>query len=200
MLRYIAHARGARPVAHALDDPARLVHDEAERDGRDDPGHRGRNSAHPSVRAASRRRRATQSCSSELEAMLAEITGFPGDLAAAERRLAGRVRGPARHPRVPRDARRGAPQRLPDPAVAHGTNPASAVMAGMKVVVVTPRRERQHRRRRPRGARPRSTRDRPRRADGHVPVDARRVRGGRSSASARSSTSTAARSTWTART
>ena len=32
-------AGGARPVADALDDPARLVHDEAERHGRDDPGH-----------------------------------------------------------------------------------------------------------------------------------------------------------------
>ena len=38
MLRYIRAARGARPVADALDDPARLVHDEAQRHRRDDPG------------------------------------------------------------------------------------------------------------------------------------------------------------------
>jgi glycine dehydrogenase len=37
-----------------------------------------------------------------------------------------------------RSARRGAPQGLPDPVSAHGTNPASAQMAGMEVVVVKP--------------------------------------------------------------
>ncbi len=42
--------------------------------------------------------------------------GFAGGVAAAERRLAGRVRGAARHPPLPRGARRGASQRLPDPA------------------------------------------------------------------------------------
>ena len=35
------------------------------------------------------------------------------------------------------------------PQSAHGTNPASAVMAGMKVVVVKTDDQRQHRRRRP---------------------------------------------------
>jgi glycine dehydrogenase len=38
-------------------------------------------------------------------------------LAAAERRLAGRVRGAAGDPRLARSARRGAPQRLPDPGL-----------------------------------------------------------------------------------
>ena len=36
-------------------------------------------------------------------------------VAAAQRRLAGRVRGAARHPRLAREPRRGPPQRLPDP-------------------------------------------------------------------------------------
>ena len=38
-------------------------------------------------------------------------------VAAAQRRLAGRVRGPARDPGVPREPRRGAPRRLPDPGL-----------------------------------------------------------------------------------
>jgi glycine dehydrogenase len=59
-----------------------------------------------------------------------------GGLAAAERGLAGRVRGPARDPPLPRGARRSAPRRVPDPVSAHGTNPASAVIAGFRVVAV----------------------------------------------------------------
>ena len=44
------------------------------------------------------------------------------------------------------------------PVSAHGTNPASAVMAGIKVVVVACDEQRQHRPRRPARRRPRSTR------------------------------------------
>ena len=73
-------------------------------------------------------------------------------------------------------------------------------MAGMRVVVVALRRRRQRRPRRPARPRSTSTRDRPRRADGHLPVDARRVRGRASASSARSCTTPAARSTSTART
>ncbi len=47
-----AAARGARSVAHARDDPARLLHDEAERDRRDDAGHLARVGAPAPVRAA----------------------------------------------------------------------------------------------------------------------------------------------------
>ena len=58
-------------------------------------------------------------------------------VAAAERRLAGRVRGAARDPRVPR-VRAASPRGSVCliPASAHGTNAASAAMAGMRVVVV----------------------------------------------------------------
>ena len=70
MLRYMRAARVARPRrSTALDDPARLVHDEAERDRRDDAGHlagvrrRSTRSRRPS------RPTATGSCSRELEAM-----------------------------------------------------------------------------------------------------------------------------------
>ena len=41
----------------------------------------------------------------QLEAWLAEITGFAGGVAAAERRRAGRVRRPARDPRATTSAR-----------------------------------------------------------------------------------------------
>ena len=52
----------------------------------------------------------------QLEAWLAEITGLRRGLAAAELRRAGRVRRPARDPRLPPRAQRGAPHRVPDPA------------------------------------------------------------------------------------
>jgi glycine dehydrogenase len=75
-----------------------------------------------------------QRCSRDLEA------GSPRSpasrrVAAAERRLAGRVRGPARDPRLPPGRGQGS-ARVPDPGVAHGTNPASRGDGGMKVVVV----------------------------------------------------------------
>ena len=83
------------------------------------------------------------------------------------------------------------------PSSAHGTNAASAVMAGMRVVVVACdeygnvdlddlRAQLSRARRARRGA------------DDHLPLDARRVRGRRWARSARSCTTPAARSTWTA--
>ena len=61
-------------------------------------------------------------------------------------------------------------------------------MAGFKVVAVACDDQRQHRCRRPGTPRPTQHKDDARRADGHLPVHARRVRGGRSARSARSST------------
>ena len=88
---------------------------------------------------------------------------------AAQRRLAGRVRRPAGDPRLARVARREPPQRLPDPESAHGTNPASAQMAGMQVVVVKCDAHGQRRPGRParqvRAARANAGRD-----DDHLPV------------------------------
>ena len=55
---------------------------------------------------------------------------FRRDFAAAQLRRAGRIRGPADHPRLPPPQRRTAPQYCLIPSSAHGTNPASAVMAG----------------------------------------------------------------------
>ena len=67
MLRYMRRLEATRPVADALDDPARLVHDEAERDGRDDAGHLARVRAAAPVRAGRAGARATASCSRSLE-------------------------------------------------------------------------------------------------------------------------------------
>ena len=73
----------------------------------------------------------------QLEAMLAEITGFPAGIglqpnSGAQGELAGLLVIRRYH------AVRGEPQRdvCLIPASAHGTNPASAAMAGMRVVVV----------------------------------------------------------------
>ena len=83
------------------------------------------------------------------------------------------------------------------PSSAHGTNAASAVMAGMRVVVVAARRRRDGRPRRP-GAQVRGARGQPGRHDGHVPLDPRCLRGGRPRYVRRWSTASGARSTSTA--
>ena len=62
------------------------------------------------------------------------------------------------------------------PSSAHGTNPASAALAGMKVVVGRLRRAGEHRRRLPQGSRGKAQ-GQPRRFDGHVSLDARGLRG-----------------------
>ena len=83
----------------------------------------------------------------ELEAALCEITGFAAvslqPNSGAQGEFAGLMVIRAYH----RD--RGEPHRnvVLIPASAHGTNPASAVMAGMRVVVVASDSRRQHRRR-----------------------------------------------------
>ena len=106
---------GQGPGARPHDDPARLLHDEAERHERDDPDHLAR------VRErAPRSRRATSSPGyDELDAQFARLA-LPGDRLcrhqpAAERRLAGRIRRAAGDPRLPRGTRREPPERLPDP-------------------------------------------------------------------------------------
>ena len=194
-------AREPRPLARARHDPARLVHDEAERDGRDDPGHVARVRPHPSVRARASRRRATRSCSTQLERWLAEITGFAAVSLQPNAGSQGEYAGLLVDPRVPpRRAARPTATSCLIPQSAHGTNPASAVMAGMQVVVVKTDARRQHRRRRParegRGAR--------RRRSARIMVTYPSTHGVFEDADPRdlrrSSTSTAGRSTWTART
>ncbi len=98
------------------------------------------------------------------------------DVAAAERRLAGRVRGPAGDPRLPREPRPGTPRRLPDPVVRARHQPGVGRDGRLPRRGRRLRRRRQRRSRRP-GREGGAAQGRARRADGHLPVDARRVRG-----------------------
>ena len=84
------------------------------------------------------------------------------------------------------------------PASAHGTNPASAVMAGYRVVVVATDADGNVDVADLQGQGRRSTRDKLAGLMITYPVDARRVRGRHPRHLRASSTSTAARSTWTA--
>ena len=71
-------ARGARPVAHHLDDPARLVHDEAQRHLRDGAGHLAGVRRPPPLRCRRADGGATRELFRTLERWLCEITGFTG--------------------------------------------------------------------------------------------------------------------------
>ena len=100
-----------------VDDPARLVHDEAQRDRRDAAGDLARVRPHPSLRAGRADAAATPSCSRELERWLAEITGFAAVSLQPNAGSQGEYAGPARDPRLSREPRRAAAQRVPDPGL-----------------------------------------------------------------------------------
>ena len=105
-------AGGARSLAHLRDDPAGLLHHEAERDDRDDAGELARVQPAASLRPAGP--------GGGLPAPL-QPAGVPagGDhrvrrgLAPAQRGLPGRVRRPAGDPGLPPLARRDPPDHLP---------------------------------------------------------------------------------------
>ena len=136
MMRYMKQPRAQGHRPRHLDDPARLVHDEAERGERDVPGDLAGVLADAPVRAGRPDRRATSQICRELEAALCEITGFAAvslqPNSGAQGEFAGLPVIRAYH------QRRGEGHRdvVLIPASAHGTNPASAVMAGYRVVVV----------------------------------------------------------------
>ena len=136
MMRYIRTPRAQGHRARHVDDSARLLHDEAERGHRDAAGHVGALQPHASVRAGGSGRRATLQMFRELEAALCEITGFAAVSLQPNSGAQGEFAGPDGDPRLP--PRRGDRHRdvVLIPASAHGTNPASAAMAGMRVVVV----------------------------------------------------------------
>ena len=135
MLRYLRSARRQGRRARPLDDPAGLVHDEAQRDERDDPGDLARVRAPASVRA----RRAVagyRELIEDLEERLAKATGYAAvsiqPNAGSQGEYAGLLIIRTWH------ESRGEGHRnvCLIPSSAHGTNPASAQMAGMQVVVV----------------------------------------------------------------
>ena len=90
---------------------------------------------HPPVRPHRPDRRATPSWSPSCRTGWRRSPATPR-VGAAERGLAGRAGRPAGHPRLPRGPRRGQRDVCLIPASAHGTNAASAALAGMRVVVV----------------------------------------------------------------
>ena len=124
------------------------------------------------------RPRATARCSRELESWLAEITGFAAvslqPNAGSQGEYAGLLAIRAYH----ESARRGAAQRLPDPGLGARHQPGERGDGGLQG------RRRRVRRRAATSTSPTCARkaeehaDELARADGHLPVDARRVRGG----------------------
>ena len=130
-----APARGPRPRARPLDDPARLLHHEAQRDQRNAADLLARIRATPSVRAGVADRRLPRD-DRALERMLCAITGYAAVSlqlnAGSQGEFAGLLVIRAWH----RSRGEGRRKVCLIPASAHGTNPASAHMAGMQVVVV----------------------------------------------------------------
>ncbi len=130
-----ASARSARSLAHPRHDPARLLHHEAERDGRDAAGDLAGLGRPAPLRAAGTSRRLPGHLLGP-GAMLAAITGFAATSlqpnAGSQGEYAGLLVIRAYH------ESRGQGHRdvCLIPSSAHGTNPASAAMAGYRVVVV----------------------------------------------------------------
>ena len=79
---------------------------------------------------------ATSEIFRELEAMLAEITGFAGVSLQPNAGSQGEYAGLLVIQRLPPSARRGPPQRLPDPAVGARHQPGLGGDGGLPVVVV----------------------------------------------------------------
>ena len=192
-----ARAEGRRP--RHVDDSARLVHDEAERGRRDAAGELAGVQPAASVRARRTGGRAMRRSSAISRSALCGITGLAAvslqPNSGAQGEFAGLMTIRAYH----RDRGDAARDVVLIPASAHGTNPASATMAGLRVVVVAcddqgyidvdDLRAKAAQHRRSAGG-----------ADGDVSVHLRHLRGAHPRDLRRSSTSTAGRSTWTART
>ena len=111
-----APARRPRPGARPLDDPAGLVHDEAQRDVRDDPGDLARIRRAASVRAG---RPGGRLSPDDPRTREDDVRGhrLRRRVAAAQRRVAGRICRSADDRGLSREPRRAASQRVPDSGV-----------------------------------------------------------------------------------
>ena len=95
-------------------DSARLVHDETQRRRRDGAHHVARVRASAPIRARDRHPRPAPP-DLRPRGVAGRHDRLRRGVAAAQRRLAGRIRWVAGHPRVPRRPWRAAPRRVPDP-------------------------------------------------------------------------------------
>ncbi len=140
-----------------LDDPAGLLHDEAERHDRDDPGDLAGVRRSAPLRPGGSDARATRAIFDELETWLAEITGFDAmslqPNAGSQGEYAGLLAIRAYHA----DRGRDRPRRLPDPDLGPRHQPGERRDGGHAGRRGRVRRPRQHRRRRPAAPRRRST-------------------------------------------
>ena len=136
MLRYIKRLEARDLSLTERDDPARLLHHEAQRHDRDDAGELARVQPAASVRAARPGRR-LRAAVPPARVPAGRDHRIRGGVAPAQRRArrastpacssSGPTTAPAATPTAPSASSRMS---------AHGTNPASAVMAGMQVVAV----------------------------------------------------------------
>ena len=115
MLRYLRSLVRQGLRAGPRHDPARLVHDEAQRHHRDGADHLARVREHAPVRAGRRRPRATRELVDPAGGVAGRDHRLRRGQRAAERRLAGRAGRAAGDPRLPPGQRRHRPRRLPDP-------------------------------------------------------------------------------------
>ena len=121
-LRDVDAAVPAQPVrqgrrSRSIDDSARLVHDETERDDRDGTDQLAGVRAHPSVRADRASGRATSTLIRQLESWLADVTGYDAVSLQPNAGSQGELAGLLGDPRVPRRRGRRRARRLPDPGV-----------------------------------------------------------------------------------
>ncbi len=175
-MRYIRSLERKDIGLDSADDSAGLLHDEAERRGRDDAGRAGRSSRGCIRSCRSTRPRGTGRSSASSRRRSRRSPGLPAvslqPNSGAQGEFTGLLVIQAYHEAMGHGRRTVALI----PQSAHGTNPASATLAGLQVVIVACDEPRQHRRRRPAGEGRRT----PRPAvlpDGDVSEHARRVRG-----------------------
>ena len=151
MLRYIRSLADKDLALDRIDDPARLVHDEAQRDQRDDPDHLARVRAHPPVRAgrpaAGLRRSSTRSCAPGC----ARPPATPASACSPTPARRASTRACWRSRPGTQSRGEGAAQRLPDPRVGARHQPGERADGGHAGGGDEVRRRRQRRPRRPRG-------------------------------------------------
>ncbi len=121
-----APARRPGPGAGPRDDPARVLHHEAERDGGDDRRCRGRSSPASTPSRPRDQRLGYQELVDDLSAKLCEITGYDAISMQPNSGAQGEYAGLLTHPPLAPGERRGPAGRLPDPDLGARDQPGLA--------------------------------------------------------------------------